>query len=197
MYITRLAEFVPKESLKFIEKWCDKHSLHLKITRERKSKLGDYRPISGGSHQISINGNLDPLFFFFIFTHEIAHMHCYTLFKRSVAPHGMQWKNIFADLIMESLTVYPPDLQEILMNFSKNPKATLNASPELIKYFRFYPVSEHEVFVEDIPASHEFKYNGDHYVLIKKLKKNYLCQNKNTGRMYRFNNLARVQKITI
>lgn len=69
-----LENFVPKIALPFLEKWFGDHICHLKITPNRQSKLGDYRLLPDGSHQISVNGTLDSELFFFVLTHELAHL---------------------------------------------------------------------------------------------------------------------------
>lgn len=188
-----LENFMPQNSLSYIKKWLEGHICHIKITKNRQSKLGDYRLMPDKSHQISINGNLDPELFFFVFTHEIAHLLAFYE-KRNIAPHGKEWKNTFRDLILESLSVYSTDCQILLKNFAKNPKANYMASPELVKYFDAKS-PDHHTYIENLPIGEHFLYQSQLFQVEEKKKKRYLCKNLRTGRLYLFKSCAKVERV--
>ncbi|KQT22424.1 transcription elongation protein SprT [Chryseobacterium sp. Leaf404] len=193
MSIQPLEKFLPDNCVGHLKKWFTGHSIHIKITRDRKSKLGDYRKMRDGSHEITINSTLQPELFFFVFTHELAHLLAFEKYGRRIAPHGNEWKHTFRAMLLESLDVYSEDLQPIIIRFSRSPKANFMASPELVKYFRFEKSQDGGVFVETLKKGEVFVYQNQRYVLEGLIKKNYLCVNLETGRKYAFRPLARVQ----
>lgn len=68
MNLENLNSYLPLNSALFVEKWLKDHSIVLKITKRRETKLGDYRKILGDNrHQITVNGDLNPYAFFFCF----------------------------------------------------------------------------------------------------------------------------------
>ncbi|WP_327983676.1 hypothetical protein [Bergeyella porcorum] len=69
------------------------------------------------------------------------------------------------------------------------------ASPELVRYFRLESLPEHLSFVEDLPLNTEFIYRKERYLVVSKLKKNYLCKHLDTGRDYRFSSMAKVERV--
>lgn len=194
MPLSQLSPYLPPGALPWLNQWAKPYALHIKITRDRQTKLGDYRALRGGKHQITINSGLDPELFFFVFTHELAHLIAFNRFGMAIAPHGIQWKRTFAIMLLESLEVYSLDLQKIILQFSKNPKANFMASPELVRYFRPEPTRSHEQYIEDLIPQEEFEYQGREFIVNRKLKKNYLCQDLRSGKLYRFSPLAKVKK---
>jgi len=55
-----LASFLPEKSFEQVLAYLHEYRVHLTITKQRKSVLGDYRhPGRGANHRISINGNLN------------------------------------------------------------------------------------------------------------------------------------------
>lgn len=188
-----LEYFLPQNAISFIKKWLEGHLCHIKVTKDRKSKLGDYRLMPDKSHIISINGNLDNFLFFFVMTHEIAHLLAFYE-KRNIPPHGKEWKAIFRKLLVESLHIYPEDLQILLLKFAKNPKANFMSSPDLVKYFDKNKNNSH-IYVEDLIIGEQFIYQTQTYIIEEKKKKRYLCKNLHNGKKYLFKSCARVEKL--
>ncbi|MBS1935185.1 MAG: hypothetical protein JST96_14375, partial [Bacteroidetes bacterium] len=57
--LSYLRQFIPDESASLVLDYLNHYKVHLTITRERKTVLGDYRHAIGGkNHRISVNGNL-------------------------------------------------------------------------------------------------------------------------------------------
>lgn len=137
MSIQTLEHYLPAGALPFLRKWFGAHYIHIKIAKRRTGKLGDYRRMPDSSHKITINHDLPPALFFFVLTHELAHLLAFEHNKtRKIAPHGTEWKRTFAAMLAESLAVYPEDLRPILTRFTLAPKASFGASPELVHYFK-------------------------------------------------------------
>lgn len=193
--ITHINTYIPEHALAFIEKWTADYSLRIKITNDRKSKLGDYRKIPPNTHLITLNSSLNQELFFFVLTHELAHLHAFEKYGSRISPHGKEWKLSFAMLLIESLTVYDKALQPLLLQFSKSPKANFMSSTELVRYFNHKPLAHDEFFIENLEKNTHFNYQGVTYQLQEKRKKLYLCTNLATGKKYLFKPIARVKKL--
>ncbi|MFN3020307.1 SprT-like domain-containing protein [Chryseobacterium sp. TY3] len=195
MSIETLKSYLPENALSFLKIWFADYPIHIKITRNRNSKLGDYRKMPDNSHQITINSTLEPDLFFFVLTHELAHLIAFEKFGRRISAHGNEWKTTFAQMILDSLEIYPQDLQLILKKFSKSPKANFMSSSDLVRYFHFDQLKDDEVFVESLQIGDRFMYGEDAYKVEQKRKKLYLCINSTTAKKYLFKPLAKVQKV--
>lgn len=188
-----LQNHLSEKHYSYIKYWLANHHCRIKLTPHRRSKLGDYKRLTEKTHLITINQNLEQNLFFFVLTHEIAHLLAFNE-KRNIAPHGKEWKKLFGRMILESLSVYPDDLQKILIIFAKNPKANFMSSPELVKYFD-KKTDENHIYVEELEVGTHFIYQSSTYEVEEKKKKRYLCKNLQTGRRYLFKSCARVQKL--
>ena len=195
MSIETLKSYLPENALSFLKIWFADYPIHIKITRNRNSKLGDYRKMPDQSHQITINSTLEPDLFFFVLTHELAHLIAFEKFGRRISAHGNEWKTTFAQMILDSLEIYPQDLQLILKKFSKSPKANFMSSSDLVRYFHFDQLKEDEVFMESLQIGDRFMYREDAYKVQEKRKKLYLCINSTNAKKYLFKPLAKVQKV--
>lgn len=196
MSIKTLEQYLPDNTFPFLKKWFADYYIHIKITKNRNSKLGDYRRLPDKSHQITVNSTLDKQLFFFVLTHELAHLLAFERFNFRISAHGREWKETFRDMLLESIDIYTDDLKPIISTFSKNPKANFMASPELVRYFHIEDPEDNFIFVEDLLINDEFQYKDDVYRLLEKKKKLYLCVNLNNEKKYLFRPLAKVEKLT-
>ena len=196
MSVTLLEKYLPENCLPFLKNWFQDHIIHIKITRGRTSKLGDYRKMPDKSHQISVNSTLQPQLFFFVLTHELAHLLAFEKHGRTISPHGMEWKRTFQKMLLESSSIYEEDLKPIILKFAKAPKANFMSSPDLVRYFHIEDCADESSYIEDLDISDHFVYRKAIYVIEAKRKINYLCLNTNTHKKYIFKPLARVEKIS-
>ncbi|WP_294219738.1 SprT-like domain-containing protein [uncultured Chryseobacterium sp.] len=196
MSIQPLEKYLPENTLPYLKIWFADYYIHIKITRNRNSKLGDYRKLPDGSHEITINSTLVPQLFFFVLTHELAHLIAFEKYGRRISPHGNEWKETFRKMLLQSLDVYEESLRPIIVKFSKSPKANFMASPDLVKYFHIEGQDDTLVFIETLKKGDFFVYRNEKYLLEGLIKKNYLCRHLDTGRKYSFKPLARVEKYT-
>lgn len=195
MSVSVLEKFLPENALPYLKIWFGSYSCHLKITKNRNSKLGDYRKLPDKSHQITVNGTLEPQLFFFVLTHELAHLIAFEKYGRRISPHGAEWKQTFREMLLESLTVYAEDLRPIIQKFSKSPKANFMASPDLVKYFHVPKEDDEQIFIENLKKGELFEYKKEIFVIEETTKKRYLCKNIKSSRKYYFRNLAQVKKL--
>lgn len=197
MSIDTLEQYLPKNTFPFLKKWFANHYIHIKITRNRNSKLGDYRKLPDRSHQITVNSTLDKQLFFFVLTHELAHLIAFEKFNFRISAHGKEWKDTFREMLLESIDIYTEDLKPIIVRFAKSPKANFMASPELVRYFHIEDSDENSVFIENLSINDKFHYKGEAYIIIEKRKKSYLCTHLKNSKKYLFKPLAKVEKLTI
>ncbi len=194
--VSSLEKYLPENALPFLRKWFGEYYIHIKITRGRNSKLGDYRKMPDKSHQITINSTLQPQLFFFVLTHELAHLIAFEQFGRKIFPHGAEWKHTFREMLLESISIYAEDLKPMILKFSRSPKANFMASPELVKYFHIEDFHDESSYIEDLNIGDRFLYRKHTYIIQEKRKINYLCKNLDSGKIYIFKPLARVEKIS-
>lgn len=194
MSIQSLEKYLPQNTLSHLKKWFSDYYIHIKVTKNRNSKLGDYRKLRDSSHEITINSTLVPQLFFFVLTHELAHLIAFEKYGRKISPHGNEWKLTFREMLLESLDVYEEDLKPIIIKFSHSPKANFMASPDLVKYFHIENDEDNLQYIEELSKGDQFVYRNQTYLLEGLIKKNYLCMNLATGRKYSFKPLARVKK---
>lgn len=196
MQVDILEKYLPENALPILKYWFGKYSIHIKITKERSSKLGDYQKVGDNKFIITINHNLQPELFFFVFTHEMAHLLAFEKYGRSrIAPHGKEWKYTFRNLLVETISIYSEDVQPLILEYATNPKANFSASTGLKRHF--YPdiLSENETFIENLQIGEIFYFREIQYKLQSRRRKNFLCSKLFTGQEYIFRPLVKVKKI--
>ena len=122
MSLQVLQKYLPEGAIFYIEKWLKPYSCHIRITKKRNSKLGDYRYCSGETQQISINGS-GTTALFFVLTHEIAHLITFSA-DRKILPHGKEWKTCYRNLYWKA-DIYEEDFRPMVMAFLKPQKQTI------------------------------------------------------------------------
>ncbi|MBT3173715.1 MAG: sprT domain-containing protein [Lentimicrobiaceae bacterium] len=193
-----LAKYLPKHSTHEVMSLIVKYKIHLKITKRRKTKLGDYRPPGQNHHhRISINHNLNQYSFLITFLHELAHLMVWEEYKNTVLPHGKEWKHQFIACVKPFLRkdIFPKDLLHVLDKSFKNPKASSVADIELTRTLNKYDNSTNEIFLEQLLENTMFiASNGKTFIKGKKRRTRYLCVSKKNNRVYLFHPLTPVSK---
>ena len=100
MSIQSLEKYLPQNTLQYLRVWFSDYYIHIKVTRNRNSKLGDYRKLPDNSHEITVNSTLTPQLFFFVLTHELAHLIAFERYGRRISPHGNEWKVTFRNMLL-------------------------------------------------------------------------------------------------
>src|SRR4051794_33119130 len=87
-----LAAYLPKGSFENVVHYLHHYKVHLTVTKERRSVLGDYRnAVSGKNHRITVNGNLNKYAFLVTLLHELAHLLTHEKYGHRAAAHGKEW----------------------------------------------------------------------------------------------------------
>lgn len=195
MNFEALKSYLPHGALAYVERWLKEESLVLKIKPARKTKLGDYRFLhSQNRHQITIDSSLSQEAFFFVLTHEIAHLFVFKKFKGTVLPHGKEWKFQFGNMLVESLSVYSEDLQPYIYRHAINPKASVGADRNLHKAL-FIEEKNLEKLVENLSLGQKFILGKRIFEKGKKRKTRYLCKELSGQKYYLVSGHAIVDKI--
>ncbi|RFM31985.1 SprT-like domain-containing protein [Chitinophaga silvisoli] len=195
-----LAAYLPEGTFEQVLAYIQEFKVHLTITRERASILGDYRhPDSRGGHRISINGNLNKYAFLITLLHEMAHLTTFNLYSNRVPSHGKEWKNQFSNILKQFVGkgYLPPDVEAALRQSIQNPAASSCADDNLMRVLtRYDRRKENHYLVEQLPLDQLFKTkDGRIFRKGEKVRKRYRCEEVATKRMYLFSPVYEVEVI--
>ncbi len=197
--IDYLKRFIPEASAPLMLQYLHTHKVHLTITKERKSILGDYRHATNyTNHRISINGNLNPYSFLITLIHEMAHLVTFVNYGNKVAAHGKEWKDTYATLLRDFLVteIFPQDILTTLKRSLPNLPASSCADDDLMRVLKRYDKGNGLVMVEQITEGALFELDsGMLFKKGKKLRKRYQCMEVKTGKMYLFSPIYEVKAV--
>ncbi len=197
-----LKKYIPETAVDDVVKILFAHKeLHLKITKSRSSKLGDYRKLSSRKHQISVNYNLNKYQFLITLLHEIAHFLTYKHYGVKVKPHGAEWKQIFGNLLQKFIRpdIFPEDVIPELKTYASNPKASTAGDGDLyLKLSRYNKKTDDKSkYVFELQPGQIFALpNGVVYQLQEKLRTRYKCLRLSNKKVYLIHQNAEVYPIT-
>ncbi len=196
-----LAGFLPDGTFDKVVEYVHHYKVHLTISKQRKSVLGDYRHAGwGGNHRISVNGNLNKYEFLITLLHELAHLLTYEQFKNKAEPHGKEWKGHYRKLLVDFVQqkIFPADIEKALQKSIINPAATANGETELLLVLRQYnnPKKEGEHHIIDLPEGALFRTeNGKIFRKGAKRRKRFECIEVQTGLHYSFSPITEVHTL--
>lgn len=195
-----LAEYLPEGAFELIAPILMEHRVHLTVTQQRKTILGDYRnAISGKNHRISVNGNLNPYAFLITLLHELAHLFTYEKYGHRVYSHGPEWKQEYSAVlaVFTQKVRLPDDIQTALFSSIQNPAASSCREDALMRVLRKY--DKHDSGSQLVESLHQ----GDYFIMNdgkvfqrgKKLRKRYQCIEIKTGLLYLFSPVCEVIRL--
>ncbi len=194
-----LCKYVPEKAAGLLVQWITEYDFKLKITRERNSKLGDYRPpIDRPNHLITVNHNLNKYSFLVTLVHEVAHLTTFNKHKDSVQPHGDEWKSEYKKLMSNFLNkeIFPDDVLYGLLTHLRAPGASSCSDAKLLRILKRHdnPANNNRVFLEKLPFKSKFLYNGDRlFEKGMRVRTRFRCTEIVTGEVYLFHPLAEVE----
>ncbi len=195
-----LANYLSESSFDLIVKYLHQYKVHLTVTRERKTVLGDYRnPFYGTNHRISINGNLNKFSFLITLIHELAHLLTFERFGHKVQPHGKEWKQLYASLLrgFTKEKIFPDNISHALQKSFDNPAASSCADADLMRVLLKYDKKKENMFLlEELQTGDKFILkDGRIFIRGEKLRKRYQCAEINKKQVYLFSPVYEVKKI--
>jgi len=195
-----LEQYLPDGSYHYVYEYLLRYGIHLTISKERTTILGDYRPAGQQeAHRISVNGNLNPYAFLITLLHEMAHLLVYEQFGNKVIPHGIEWKNVYVQLLKVFLDkkLFPEDVEKELLHTIQGPAATSCGEEQLMRVLQKYDhKQEGQLRVEQVLVGELFKTpDGRVFRKGQKLRKRHQAVEISKGAVYLFSGIYLVKKI--
>jgi hypothetical protein len=193
--------FLPPDTFHMVAPYFRDHTVHLTLTHERKSVLGDYRqPMPGQPyHRVSVNANLNPYSFLITLIHELAHMLTTVHYPHDHSPHGKEWKTQFRHMLLPFMgkRIFPPEVEKALYNYLHNPAASTCTDPDLYKALYQYDQRKPGYrLVDSLQIGQRFMTeDGRVFEKLEQLRTRCRCKEVKNGRHYFFPGIAEVKMI--
>lgn len=200
----QLRPLLPAGTDTYVAGLLGRHRIDVRLSRPRRTKLGDHRPPGRGraAHRITVNEDLNPYAFLTTLLHEIAHAFTWErhrMPRRRLRPHGVEWKRefegVFSPLVRAD--VLPADVAAALATSIRNPAAaTCSDRGLLLALARYDRPDPSRVLVESLAIGAIFR--TDDGMLFRtgpKVRTRRQCFEYRTGREYRVHGLARVTPV--
>lgn len=195
-YKTILQKYIPEAATPQVYQWLQEYHIHLKISRKRSSKLGDYRsPHKDKGHQITVNHDLNPYSFLITLIHEIAHMLVWDKYRNRVRAHGKEWKETYRELMVPffDMDIFPEDIDSALTNYLSKSYASSGSDLNLGRTLQKYD-SDPGLTLENIPEDSVFSLpNGMAFKKGTLNRKRYRCTRIDNNKVYLVSALIRVE----
>jgi hypothetical protein len=192
-----LALFVPEEAFDTVARLMAAYPFRLEI-KSLRSTLGKFQlGKEGETHCIRMRKGLSKHLFLLVLLHEIAHLYTYEQFGRSAKPHGREWKHIFGSFLKEvlPLNAFPPKVADGLVDFIRNPKASMINSrgfyacfEEFSDYVVLDKLSDYECFAIN---------NNKYYQKLGVAKKHIRCRDLQSGKAILARSSAPVKQVSM
>ncbi len=202
-YKATLSQYIPLEAVDSVFDFLRTYGVHFKITRQRKTKLGDYRwpQLDQHYHQITINGDQNPYAFLIVLIHEFAHLKTYLQHKNKVQPHGLEWQQNYSLLLLSYVEkgVFPRDISQSLRRYCMQLPLKNTREREMMKIVKCYNtdyVEEHSLTLSDLPLNSVFAIaDGTVFRSLEKLRTRYKCKRLDNDMLYLVQGHAYVTRI--
>lgn len=194
----QLKRYLPEAGIDQVVDLICKHKVQFKIKRPRSTKLGDYRPpLHIDYHKISVNGNLNPYAFYLTSIHEFAHLENFIQNGRKVAPHGIEWKTIFSNFLIQGNAYkwFPEDISKHLIRYINNPKASSCTDQHLYAALRKHDKKQMLPLLKELPKGSIFVLQNKLFERGELQRTRIKCKEIKTGKLYLVNAIAEVTLI--
>ncbi len=198
--LAELTSFLPVGCFDQVVHYIQKYKVHLTVTRDRKSILGNYRnKVYDKTHRISVNGSLNKYSFLITLLHELAHLLAFEKYGHRIQPHGKEWKTEYSNILNEFIPhkFFPADIEKILLKTLKSPAASSCADTHLMRVLRNYDhKKEGFAFVEELAEGSLFSIKGGR-VFKKglKVRTRYKCIEISNKKAWLFSGVYEVKKV--
>jgi len=195
-YKAILQKYIPENTVDQVYQWLQEYHIHLKVSRKRSSKLGDYRsPHKGMGHQITVNHDLNQYAFFITLVHEIAHLLVWEKYQNRVRAHGREWKETYRELMLPFLgaEIFPDDVESALVSYLAKSYASSGSDLNLGRVLQQYD-AEPGLTLESIAEGSIFILpNGKSFKKGSLNRKRYRCVSMDNNKVYLVSALVRVE----
>lgn len=187
-----LANHLPPQAVAWVYNYLNLHKVHFHITRERRTKLGDYRwPRPDHTfHEISVNGDLNPYRFLWVFLHEAAHLETHLKYS-GVQAHGHEWQAEFARLLTMHTALFPDEIQPLIAKYTRRIPLSgpvgRDIEAMLCHYDPDYNPAEAAPRLDDLHAGDRFRLKSNPekcFQAEERRRTRWLCREVGTGRQY-------------
>lgn len=192
--INKLLPYIPLAAKEPLSELLSNYTFHLKITKERKTKRGDFRatkPIA----TISINNNLTKEQFLITLVHEIAHLETHIHHPKAKA-HGKEWKQNFQRLMLPFLSnrIFSDEILNPLAKHLINAKATTDSDPILSTQLQLKnnTLDSNKSFIFDLIPGDLFTLNNRTFKILNKRRTRYECLEIKTQKRFLIKGSAQV-----
>ena len=185
-------KYVPADAVAYCEQLHRHLSFTLKITKPRRTRLGDFRVLPTGHTQITVNADLTPEAFLITYVHEVAHAAVYDhqrklLRPRKLAPHGPVWQKTFRELMQPILNerVFSDTVLQPLVSYLQKPAATTAGCSALMNALRLAaPEPDHRLILVDLPDGAVFQVAKKTFQKGTLRRTRFVCREISTGKNY-------------
>jgi len=204
MFDTLLRPRLPAAAADYVAEVLRTHPCEVRLSRPRRTKLGDHRPPGRGRprHRITVNEDLNPYAFLTTLLHEVAHAAAWERTRgrwRRPRPHGPEWQREFATLLgpVVAAPLLPDDVRDALAGAMRGPAAASCSDRGLaLALARYDPPRPGLVRVEDLVPGTIFRTEcGTVFRAGPVVRTRRQCFEWPSGREYRVHGLARVEPL--
>ncbi|MEZ0608448.1 SprT-like domain-containing protein [Fibrella sp. WM1] len=183
---------IPASAVTYCRALQRQYPFQFRLSRPRKTRLGDFRALPDRTTHITVNADLNPYAFLITLVHEIAHCAVYHTYKRPGKPHGRTWQTAFQRLMTPLLTetVFPADVLHPLRAYLTKPAATTSAQPLLMQALRQHNPTAASLpqpglpTLRQLPEGQAFRFGKKTYVRGKLRRTRVVCKDIQSGRSY-------------
>ncbi len=196
--MVKFLEKLPPAARSYVGQLLQQYDFALRLTRNRTSKLGDYRyHRHSGRHTITLNRDLNPYRLLLTFMHELAHLIVSEEHPHRVRPHGVEWQAAFRRLMQPLLEpqVFPEPLLAELVRHMRKPRAAAGADPALWQALAAYDIQDEKQPLQQLPAGERFIFRQRLYEKIKLRRTRVLCREVASGRLYLIPGIIKVEAV--
>ena len=187
---------MPAASVAYCRQLWQQYQFNFKVTKPRRTRLGDFRVLPYNRTQITVNENLNPYAFLITYVHEVAHADVHSQHKSQrkslTRPHGKAWQMAFQRLMLPLLTeaVFPVAILQPLRQYLAKPAATTYSNPALMTALRQVDSTQtahlttNQIVLRDVPEGKQFRFAKKTYLRGTLRRTRVVCKEISSGKSY-------------
>ena len=187
-----LGRYLPAEAVLPVFEFLDRYAVHFRISRDRRTRLGDYswpRP-DHPYHSISVNGNINPYRFLAVLLHEMAHLDTRLQYQGSVRPHGHEWQRNYVARLKEYRHCFPAESLRYLDSYTARIPLNRRLGISFEQSLNWGDSGHNpgnDLQLNDLPAGSVFRLAVRPNILFQSMEKRrvrWICRRVDNGRRY-------------